>query len=128
MGLFLCLIASSTLNFSRNVLSFLFLCFFFPDIITFDFSKRLDFRLKHATLTSGIQRGIFFEINVSPALKANGKGDLREREGEGGEERGEGRKKDGEERKEKGREEEGSERDRTGEQKKNDRTETKDRA
>lgn len=39
------------------------------DIITFDFSKRLPFRLKPGPLQSALKRGLFFEICYAPALR-----------------------------------------------------------
>ena len=41
------------------------------DIITFDFSKKLDFKLHIPTLRTAINRGVYFEINVSTLLNDN---------------------------------------------------------
>lgn len=38
------------------------------DIITFDLSQKLDYKLKKTPLQAAITRGIYFELNISAAL------------------------------------------------------------
>ena len=39
------------------------------DIITFDFSERLDYKFKRTSIDPAVTRGIFFEINYSQGIR-----------------------------------------------------------
>jgi ribonuclease P/MRP protein subunit RPP1 len=39
------------------------------DIITFDFSQRIDYKFKRTSVQPAITRGIFFEINYSQGIR-----------------------------------------------------------